>query len=104
MRPLAIPACSVLAAALLAGLSPAQQDREPAPQISAADTGKTRAARQASLFQNLVVPGRDAYPRIKDMVKRLDWTANLGTAVQRAQAQDKPILWIQALGDLKGYT
>ena len=105
MRPLSIPTGSVLAAVLLAGLSCAQRQWQPTAPMSPANLANATSAQgAANKFKNMVLPGREAYPRVKAMVKRLNWTGNLGVAVERARKQNKPILWIQALGDIKGYT
>lgn len=43
----------------------------------------------------------------KDMItvtRGLRWHKTLASAVEEARAEHKPIVWIQALGDIKGFT
>ncbi|MHC5066737.1 MAG: hypothetical protein ACYTG5_22505 [Planctomycetota bacterium] len=59
---------------------------------------------QARAFQNLVLDGKQVSAGIKKLRKELKWHSNLGTAAAQARKENKPIIWIQALGKLGGYT
>ena len=58
----------------------------------------------ATAFQQLRVPGVQTRQAVDKLVKELTWHKDLRTAAKAASETGKPILWIQALGDLKGYT
>lgn len=48
------------------------------------------------------VAGRDLKKAV-EKVKTLRWLDDLGTARTQAAATGKPIVWLQALGDLEGF-
>lgn len=55
-------------------------------------------------FRELRVEGATVHGAVRDVVRTLRWHSRLRDAQRVAEASDKPILWIEALGDLKGYT
>lgn len=55
-------------------------------------------------FRNLKVSGSDLHSAVGKVVKGLDWKSTLMSARREAVKTGKPIVWIQALGDLRGYT
>lgn len=67
------------------------------PRSSVADAS-------AVAFRNLKVSGRDLQRAVGKVVKELDWKSTLRSAQREAMKTGKPIVWIQALGDLRGYT
>ena len=67
------------------------------PRSSVADAS-------AAAFRNLKVSGRDLHSAVGKVVKGLDWKSSLLSARREAVKTGKPIVWIQALGDLRGYT
>jgi hypothetical protein len=62
------------------------QETDPPP---AAGKGPQRAGKDL----------KEAVEKVND----LHWYSKLGSARAKAKAQDKPILWLQALGDLDGF-
>ncbi len=93
---------SVLVFALITPLARAQSV---ALESLPLDRG-TRAARAAEVrhFLGSRFKGRDVRKAIDRVVRKLHWHTKLSRAVRAAQAARKPIVWIQALGDLRGYT
>lgn len=88
-----------LAAMGLSTLALAQDsNRIPAQQ-------KIGAAKQtAQAFTHLVLPGKEVSSGIRKLRKELKWYKTLRVASREAKKTGKPILWIQALGKLSGYT
>ena len=64
---------------------------------------ESEETRQAREFQKLRVPGVKVNRLIRK-VRKLKWYSSLAKAKQAARRQSKPILWIQALGNLNSYT
>lgn len=63
------------------------------------------SVRPAALeFQKLTVPGKEVSAGVRKLRKQLKWHKTLRAASREARGSDKPILWIQALGKLSGYT
>lgn len=71
--------------------------------ISADPEEKARARKEAREFFKLKVPARKVAPAVRKITS-LKWHGTLAKAARDAAEQKKPILWIQALGDLKGFT
>ena len=89
-------AASVLA---LTSLLPAQT------RMTAAELPTDKQAQQeAEYFSQLQVPGKQVRRAVAKLTKNLRWHKTLDKAVAEAMNTGKPILWIQALGQLKGYT
>lgn len=67
-----------------------------------------RAARRQLLqdtraFNRLQVSGEQVAASTQRLVEDLMWHRDLETAKLRARAERKPILWIQALGEIDGF-
>ncbi len=62
------------------------------------------ASQGARDFQRLRVPGREVSRAVRSLVADLNWKKTLGAAQRAAKKTGKPIVWIQALGSLTGYT
>jgi len=63
----------------------------------------SKEAEEAQAFRRLQVPGSKVSRAVKK-VRKLKWHSSLTAASQHARQTKKPIVWIQALGTLKGYT
>ncbi len=97
---------SLLALVLTLSVAPAVT-AQPSPIVGPqvlrpAATGNSPAAREAQRFRQLRVPGRRVQKAVRKL-NRLHWHKKLKNAARDAAVENKPILWIQALGDLKGY-
>lgn len=62
-----------------------------------------RSSRDARKFRQLEVSGDTVEANVKKVVDRLRWHGSLSSALQAARQKNKPLLWIQALGDLDGF-
>lgn len=71
--------------------------------ITADPAVKARAREAAREFRRLRVAGKKVTAAVGKL-GRLRWHKTLPGAARAARSQGKPILWIQALGDLGGYT
>jgi hypothetical protein len=71
--------------------------------ITADPKEKAKARKEAREFFSLHVPAKITAPAVRK-VTRLRWHKSIAKATLRARAENKPILWIQALGELKGLT
>lgn len=71
--------------------------------VAADPREKARALAAARKFRSTKVPGRKVAPAVRKLLK-LRWHRSLRDAASQAGKKRKPILWIQALGDLRGYT
>lgn len=64
-------------------------------------TGNDR--RDARNFRKLRVPGNEVAENIKRLTTEMRWYKTIGGALTAGRSQNKPIVWIHALGDLKGF-
>ncbi len=64
---------------------------------------ESEEAKKAREFQKLRISGVKVN-RLVRKVRKLKWHSSLYKAKQAAKRQNKPILWIQALGNLNSYT
>ena len=71
--------------------------------VAADPVEKARALEAAREFRAMKVPAKKVTSAVRKLLK-LRWHKSLRDAAYKARADHKPILWIQALGDLKGYT
>ena len=62
-----------------------------------------QASRSAHGFRHAEIPGERVAENVAKLTSRLRWHGSLGSALRSGRQQDKPIVWIQALGDLTGY-
>ena len=90
---------SVAAGVLLATAPMAQE------LLSASDVPSDATARaQAEEFRKLTVPKRQVRANVRKLTRELTWHRSLQAATSSARKLDRPVLWIQALGNVKGYT
>ncbi len=61
------------------------------------------ASSKARQFQNLKVDGTRNAAAVKKLRKELRWHKSAATASHSASQKGRPIVLIQALGDLKGF-
>ncbi len=90
-----ILACSSLLTAL-----PAQGQGTQGTQAPDASPYSTMSAGN---FRRLTVPGDEVAKNVKRLTTELRWHKNLSAALAEGRAKGKPVVWIQALGDLKGF-
>jgi len=88
--------CLAAALVAVAGRSPAQAQ----PLES---TIATEARQQAQAFQRVQRSGRELSRAVRKVMRDLEWHEKLEDAVAAAGPSDKPILWIQVLGELDGF-
>lgn len=70
--------------------------------ITADPEEKARAREVAAKFRGSEITGGDVVRSVAKL-KRLEWHGTMTRAAQQARAEDKPIVWVQALGDLTGF-
>lgn len=94
MRQAWIAAALVSASGLLSAQSP----------FTAADVPISQEATQQALnFRSLVYQKKTVRRNVRKLTKELVWHKTLEDASDAAELSGKPIVLIQALGDLKGY-
>ena len=71
--------------------------------ITADPAVKERARAAARGFRAMRIPGRKVSSAVRKLAK-LKWHSSLNRVSQAARRANKPILWMQVLGDLTGYT
>ena len=98
MKTIPVLACCTL---LLPALAAQGQETSPGgwPKLEAAPTRPM----SAGAFRKLQVPGDVVAKRVKKLTTELPWYKTLGGARAAGSAKGKPILWIQALGDVDGF-
>lgn len=69
-------------------------------QTTASQASLPTNARQ---FRKLKVPGEQVEQNVKRMLEELRWHKSLTGALQAGGRKGRPILWVQALGDLDGF-
>lgn len=62
-----------------------------------------QATADAKAFRAQVVSEKEVYRNVRKLTTELKWHSRLKTATKEANKNGKPILWIQALGELNGY-
>ena len=62
------------------------------------------ATQSEQKFRGTKVDGNDLKRAVKRVTDELKWHKKLSAAQQDAKQSGKPILWLQLLGDLDGYT
>ena len=48
------------------------------------------------------VSATDVARRSKDMLEKIEWQSDMTKAFEEAKKQNKPVLWVQMVGDLDG--
>ena len=81
----------------------AAQDQSPRPTTTMAWNGNGNAKRAARSFRHLKVPGEQVAQNVKKLVSELHWYKSLRAARTAGKTSDKPIVWIQALGNIDGF-
>ena len=72
--------------------------------VMTASRQPTEAELQARQFRQPQLKGRRLLKAVSKVTKELSWHDDLEEAAAAAAESGKPIFWVQALGDLKGYT
>ncbi len=88
-----LASCTLLAPALIA------QGQDPG-KTGAVQTSMPTNARQ---FKRMKMPGTDVEKNVKRLISELRWYKSLRSALAAGRAKGRPVLWIQALGDLDGF-
>lgn len=79
-----------------------EAEARPAPARPA--PARQPEAEAAAAFQRQQIKGKELAKRIDKVIKSLHWHEQLVDALAAAAADGKPVLWIQALGDVDGFT
>ncbi len=79
-----------------------QERRRLAAEERSRRMAERKRRQDARVFRGMQVPGEVVRHNV-DRLLTLAWQNDLAKAKKRAQAEGKPILWIQALGDLDGF-
>ncbi len=90
MRTLALVSCI-----LIAGLA--------AQQRPSTDVRERQARQNPRAFRQLEIPGEQVAQNVSKLTQELHWHQTLRSALRAARSEDKPVLWVQALGDLQGF-
>ena len=93
---LILATCSLLIPTLQA-----QGQTEPQGQTAAAKPVLEQMSSRE--FRGLTVPGKKVEENVKRLTKEMHWYSSLGSALAAGRSQGKPVLWVHALGDLKGF-
>ncbi len=101
-RSLLIGAALLTSATLLTGPL-AAQDREQGQRPQARESDKRESRRDARAFRRLRVSGDEVAKNVRKLTKELRWHKSLSSALASGRRQGKPVVWIQALGDLDGF-
>ncbi len=64
----------------------------------------TPAQQAAHEFEQSSRRGQELSQSVQRVVSELAWHKNLDVAAKAATAQGKPIVWVQALGEIRGVT
>ena len=70
--------------------------------ITADPEEKKRAREVAAAFRGSKITGSKVVRSVSKL-KRLEWHKKMARAARQARAENKPIVWVQALGDLTGF-
>jgi hypothetical protein len=110
-RLLGRPAAFVLAAILPiapAAAAPSAQRAAAAmaadPQLAPSDPGVDALSAAARAFQDSQVRGTEVRAAVKRTLGTLQWHRDLDSAARAARELERPIVWVQALGEIRGFT
>lgn len=82
----------------------AAQTRSPQTQGPSNDIASAKIAKMSPRkFKRLTVPGDVVETNVERLTTRMRWHKRLGAALAEGKAKGKPVVWIQALGDLEGF-
>ncbi|HLU39020.1 MAG TPA: hypothetical protein VK081_06520 [Planctomycetota bacterium] len=105
MKTLTCPRVALLAAIGLLAFPLGAQPPGPTPRMLACATSEpSEAARAADAFTRSVLRGVEVARTVRRAADALRWHRKLEDAARTARAEGKPIVWVQALGELRGYT
>lgn len=76
----------------------------PAQQTATVPVADEEAVAAAQEFRRLHLDGKEALVGVKKLVRQLDWEHKLRPTLERAQEEQKPVFWVQALGKVDGFT
>ena len=79
-------------------MPPPKASAKPAPEVELSD--EQLAAQE---FFESRIAGHDLQKRVARVRKELRWHTSLADAQRAAQRAERPILWIQAFGNLRGF-
>ena len=98
---------ALAAAILFPALSLAAQSRAmpaPAGPIAAGASMAAMLQEPEPEFLNLRVSGRDVGRGVRKVLTELNWHRDFAAAASEATQRQRPILWLQMLGNLRGFT
>jgi len=92
-------------AAIIAGVCalPAEAQRATQTQGQLTPRSAPQERMTARQFRRLEVSGDEVEANVRTLLKRLRWHSSLSSALGSARANNKPVVLIQALGDLDGF-
>ena len=93
-------ATSVLLAPALLTPDLGAQNQQPGSKDRDSKRSTERSARS---FRRLKVPGTEVAENVRKLTKELHWHKTLASALAAGRTKGKPVLWIQALGDIDGF-
>ena len=64
----------------------------------------TNTAAKPTEFRKLRVEGSAVHDAVRSVLSSIRWRSGLSGALRASADTGKPVLWIQALGELRGYT
>jgi hypothetical protein len=82
----------------------AAQITAPMPTACGARQPLSPAEIAAREFEQSARKGHEVSAGLQRVLKEITWHRQLADAQKVARAQNKPIVWVQALGDLRGLT
>lgn len=87
-------------------VKPAAPAGPDAAELAAAEAEAALAAAKeaADAFNRTKIEGKELKTRVDRVLKQLHWNETLEAAAVEACASDKPIVWVQMLGDVDGFT
>lgn len=91
------------AGSLLLALTVHAQDRVQEGERSPDDALLQKKMKDARGFRSLRLPGDRVEKNVEKLTKELHWYKSLSSALTAGRRQGKPIVFIQALGDLDGF-
>jgi len=95
---------SVALASMVLAAGAAAQPRPSAAAVTAAWAERDQVLREQPSFDQLQVPGNEVRAGVRRALTELTWHRTLAQATSAARLEGKPIVWVQALGDLRGLT
>lgn len=102
--------CSPLISAAAAQATPAKPGAQAAQAAQAERKARqqqlqkrAQEMQQAQQYRKLVVPAEALNAGVEKLTKELKWNDALDKALAEARKANKPVLWIQALGELNGF-